>query len=115
MSGDRPYSQGFTGWCRTRRRQWGPPHLLGGHCEDGIHHLYARVLGRSRLVPTWAMNVITMPSHWITDLNVGVDAATQDPPEVDLTWLLRCPFSFLPPVTYRDQCWLPPTALGDWL
>ena len=25
------------------------------------------------------------------------------------------PFSFLPPVTYRDQCQLSPTALGDWL
>ena len=50
--------------------------------------------------------------HWITDLNVRVDAAT---PEVDLTWPLRRPFSFLPLVTYRDQCQLSPTALGDWL
>ena len=67
------------------------------------------------MVPTWAINVITMPSHWITDLNVRVDAATEDPPEMDLTWVLRRPFSFLPPVTYRDQRQLSPTALGDWL
>ena len=31
------------------------------------------------------------------------------------TWLLRRPFSFLPPVTYPDQCQLSPTALSDWL
>ena len=76
----------------------------GGHCGDGIHHLYATVLGGRRLSPGSAINVVTTPSHWITDLNVRVDAATQEPPEVDLTWLLRRPFSFLPPVTYRDQC-----------
>ena len=34
---------------------------------------------------------------------------------MDLTWLLRRPFSFLPPVAYRDQCRLSPTALHDWL
>ena len=55
------------------------------------------------------------PSQWITDLNVRIDAATHELPEVDPTWLLRRPFSFLPPVTYRDQCQLSPRALGDWL
>ena len=69
----------------------------GGHCGDGIHHLYATVLGRRRLSPASAINVVTTPSHWITDLNVRVDAATQEPPQVDLTWLLRRPFFFLPP------------------
>ena len=34
---------------------------------------------------------------------------------MELTWLLRRPYSFLPPVPYRDQCQLSPTALGDWL
>ena len=87
----------------------------GGHCGDGIHHLYATVLGGRRLSPASAINVATTPSHWITDLNVQVDAATQEPPQVDLTWLLHRPFSFLPPVTYRDQCWLSPTALSNWL
>ena len=53
--------------------------------------------------------------HWITDLNVRVDAATQEPPDVDLTWLLRRPFSFLSPVTYRDQCQLSPMAPNHWL
>ena len=87
----------------------------GGHCGDGIHHLYATALGGRRLSPASAINVVTTPSHWMTDLNVCVDAATQEPPEVNLTWLLRHPCSFLTPVTYRDQCQLSPTALSDWL
>ena len=87
----------------------------GGHCGDGIHHLYAAVLGGERLSPKSAINVVTTPSHWITDHNARLDAATQEPPEVDLTWLLRRPFSFLPPVTYRDQCQLSPTVLSGWL
>ena len=48
----------------------------GFHCGDGIHHLYAISLGVRRLSPTSAINVVTMPSPWITDLNVHVDAAT---------------------------------------
>ena len=59
--------------------------------------------------------MVTTPSHWITDLKVRVDAATREPPEVDLTWLLRRPYSFIPPVPFRDQCQLSPTALSDWL
>ena len=73
------------------------------------------VLGGQRLTPASAINVVTTPSHWITALNVRVDAATRDPPEVGLTWLLRQPFSFLPPVAYRDQCQLSPTAPHEWL
>ena len=87
----------------------------GGHCGDGIHQLCATALRGGRLSPASAINVVTTPSHWITDLNVHVNAATQEPPEVDLTWLLRRPFSFLPPMTYRDQCQLSPRVLGDWL
>ena len=71
--------------------------------------------GGQRLSPRSAINVVTTPSHWITDLNVRVDAATREPPEVDLTWLLRRPYSFIPPVPFRDQCQLSPTALSDWL
>ena len=77
--------------------------------------LYATVLEGRRLCPTPAISVATTPTHWITDLNVHVDAATQAPLEVDLTWLLRRPFSFLPPVTHWDQCQLSPMALGDSL
>ena len=87
----------------------------GGHCGDGIHHLYAIVLGGQRLSPRSAINSVTKPSHWITNVNVRVDAATREPPEVDLTWLLRRPYSFIPSVPFRDQCQLSPTALGDWL
>ena len=57
----------------------------GGHCGDGIHHLYATVPGGQHLSPASAINVVTTPSHWITDLNVRVDAATHEPLEVDLT------------------------------
>ena len=87
----------------------------GGHCGDGIHHLYATVLGGRRLAPTSAINVGTTPSYWITEVNVRVDAATHDLPEVDLTWLLHRPFSLVPLVTYRDQRHLSPTAVGNWL
>ena len=87
----------------------------GDHCGDGIHHLYAAVLRGKRLSLKSAMNVVTTPSHWIMDLNVCVDVATQESPQLDLTWLLRRPFSFIPPVTYRDQCQLSLTALRNLL
>ena len=60
----------------------------GGHRGDGIHHLYPTVLEGQQLSQTSPINVVTTPSHWITDLNVRVDAATQKPLEVDLAWLL---------------------------
>ena len=84
----------------------GAPILLAQH---GEYHLYATIL-EGRLSPASAIRVATKLSHWITDLNVRVDATT---PEMELTWLLRRPFSFLPPVTYRDQCQLSPTALSN--
>ena len=88
----------------------------GTHCGDGIHHLYATVQGGQHLSPASPIkNVVTTPSHWVTDVNISVDAATCEPPEVDLTWLLRCLFSFLTLVTYRDQCQLCPKTLSDWL
>ena len=49
----------------------------GGHCGDGTRHLYATVPGGRRLSPASAINVVTPPSHWVTDLNVRVDAATR--------------------------------------
>ena len=102
-----PDSEAAVGALRT--------YQAGEHCGDGIHHLYATVLGGQRLSPRSAINVVTTPSHWITDLNARVDAATREPPEVDLTWLPRGPYLFIPPVPYRDQCQLSPTALKDWL
>ena len=84
-----PDSEAAVGALRT--------YQVGGHYGDGIHHLYATVLGGRRLSPASAINVVTTPSHWVTDLNVRVDAATREPLEVDLTWLLRRPFSFIPP------------------
>ena len=87
----------------------------GGHGGDGIHHLYAAIHEGKCLSPRWVINVVPTPSHWITGLNVRADAATQEPPEVDLTWLLRRPFSLLPPVTYGVQCQFSPTAPSDRL
>ena len=85
----------------------------GDHCRDGIDHLYDTALGCQCLSPTSAIIVITTLWHCRTGLNARVHAATQEPPEVDLTWLPRRPFSCIPPVTYRDQCHLCPTALSD--
>ena len=48
----------------------------GGHCGDGIHHLYDAVLEGKHPSPRSAINVVTTPSHRITDQNVRVDAAT---------------------------------------
>ena len=44
-----------------------------------------------------------------------MDAATKDDPEVDLTWLLRCPNCFVPVQKYRDHCDRAPSDLYDWL
>ena len=62
-----------------------------------------------------ALRTYKEEGHYIADLNVRVVAATQDPLEVDLTWLLRRPFSYLPPVICGDQCQLSPTALSHLL
>ena len=60
------------------------------------------------------------PSMWLPRRRTGSRTSTSVwtrrlLPEVDLTWLLRRPYSFLPPVPCRDQCQLSPTALSDWL
>ena len=68
-----------------------------------------------RLSPASAMNVASTPSNWITDPNVRVLAARQEPPQVDLTWLVCRPFSFHPLLTYRDKYSLSRTVLSDCL
>ena len=55
-----------------------------------------------------------MPSHWITTINVRVDAATMEKPQSGLTWMLCRPYAFLPPVKYRDWCQLAP-RVQEWL
>ena len=50
-----PDSEAAVGALRT--------YQAGGHCGDGIHHLYAAVLGGERLSPESAINVVTTPSH----------------------------------------------------
>ena len=100
--------------CKAAVRALGTYHEVG-HCGYGIHRLCDMVLGGHYLFPASAINAVTTPSHGINGLNVRLDAAAQEPPEVDLTWLLRRPFSLLPVVTCRDQCQLSPTALSDWL
>ena len=62
-----------------------------------------------------AINIVVMPSHWITAINVRVDAATKEEPHTDLTWMLCRPYAYLPPVKYRGHCLLVPTDLREWL
>ena len=75
----------------------------GGKCGDTMHHLYAHTLGAARLTPRCAINVLVTPSHWITSINVRVDAATREEPWVDLTLMLQRPYAYLPPLRYRDH------------
>ena len=105
-TGGWPSSRECIGWCRTLKHWLGPSELTKKGATVGM--ACTTYMPRS-----WG--AATTPSRWITDLNVRVDAAAQEPTEVDLTWLLRRPFSFLPPVAYRDHCQLSPTALSDWL
>ena len=60
----------------------------GGHCSDGIHHLYAQTISAERLAPRAAINIMVTPSHWITAINVRVYAATREEPQADLTWTI---------------------------
>ena len=65
------------------------------------------------LGPQGWINIVVKPSHWITAINVRVDAVTKEDPHADLTWMLRRPYTFLPPLKFRDQ--LAPTNLQEWL
>ena len=70
-----PDSEAVVGALRTYQE--------GGHCGDGIHHLYATVVRGQRLSLTLAINVVATLLRSITDPNVRVDAATPEPPKVD--------------------------------
>ena len=41
---------------------------------------YARTQGAERLALKAAMNIVAMPSHWITAINVWVNAVTREEP-----------------------------------
>ena len=71
-------------------------YLQGGRCRDNIYHLYTHVIKGASLTPTVAINIVATPSHWITELNVCVGVATKNSLEVDVTWLHRYPFPFVP-------------------
>ena len=43
-------------------------------------------------------------SHWISAINVRVDAATKEEPQAGLTWMLCRHYACLPPVKFRDHC-----------
>ena len=47
--------------------------------------------------------MVVTPSHWITSINVRVDAATREEPQADLTWMLRCLYAYLPPPGYGTR------------
>ena len=88
-------------------------YIDGGYCGDGIHHLQAHILQGAQLAPTAAIKIVTMPSHWITE--PGVDVATKDEPAVNLMWMLRCPFCFVPMEKFRDHSQPALLDLQDWL
>ena len=90
-----------------------PPNYQEGKCSDGIHHLYTR--GAEHLSPRSTINVVVTPSHWITSINVRVAVATREEPRADLTWMLRHPYAYLPPVQYRDHRQVAPTGLQERL
>ena len=62
----------------------------------------------------YATDISRYPRALATDITQH-NTTHREPPEVDLTWLLRGPYSFIPPVPFRGQCQLSPTALSDWL
>ena len=65
--------------------------------------------------PRAALNIVVTPLHWITAINVRVDAATKEELQADLTWMLRRPYTFLPTQKFRDHCQLAPSDLEEWL
>ena len=70
--------------------------------------------GAERMSRRSAINVVATPSHWITAINVQVDAATREEPQANLKWMLRCPYAYLPPVRYQDHSQLAPTDPQEW-
>ena len=44
-----------------------------------------------------------------------VDAATREKPQMDLTWILRHPYAFLPAAKFRERMQLAPSDLQGWL
>ena len=87
----------------------------GAQRGDGIHHLYARTLGAERPAPTAAVNIVVTPSHWITTINVRLDAATREEPHANLTWMLHRLCACLPQVKSQDHYQLAPIDLQEWL
>ena len=87
----------------------------GGKCGDGIHHLHSHTPGAEHLSPRCAIKVVVTPSHRIASIDVWVDAATREEPRVDLTWMQRRPYAYLPQVQYRNHCQLAATDLQEWL
>ena len=59
--------------------------------------------------------MVVTPSHWITSINVWVDAAAKEEPWADLTWMQWYPYAYLTRVRYKDHCHLAPTDLQEWL
>ena len=65
--------------------------------------------GRST-APIVAINTMVIPSHWMAAINA---AATNEEPQVDVTWMLRHPYACLPPVKFWDHSQLAPTDLQE--
>ena len=54
--------------------------------------------------PKVAINIVVTLSPWISDINMRVDTATREEPQVDLTSMLCCPYFLVPSDKFRDHC-----------
>ena len=72
---------------------------------------------RMGVVPAWqpVINIAVISSHWITTINARVDNATRVEPHADLTWMQCRPYSTLLVAKLRDNCWLAPSNVQEWL
>ena len=84
-------------------------HHEGGHCGEGIHHMYAQTLDSKRLAPGAAIKIVVTPSHRVTAIYAQVDMVTTEKRQADLTWMLCRPYAFFPPLKFWDHCQLAPT------
>ena len=119
---------------------WGPEHSMWARCIEGVCKASAHCSSTAGSHSWWRTGAARVPTFWSSHAASRRRAGSHswDWAEQAQRWgavsgcapqrrhvvsstisrcpsVLRCPFSFLPPVTYRDQCQLSPTALSGWL
>ena len=86
----------------------------GGGYQDSEHYANASSVCSypgGQLPGKAAIKIVVMPSHWIMDIRMQVDAAACDELQADLTWMLHRPYSFVPPEKYHNHYQLAPSDL----